>query len=291
MRIAQLSDIHVFDSEGLTMSDFLTKRIVGGVNLATGRRNSHPLDLAERLIEDVTMQDIDHVVVTGDVTNLSLPGEFQRAYRLLRIIGDHQKLTVVPGNHDVYTKGAERQQRFENFFGDILFGPNSTPENWVYPAIKDLGDVVVIGLSSALATGLLSSWGRIGNDQMKRLDQALETAEFENKFKIALVHHNIHKRDLFHEQTSALKDRDELIQTLLKHNVHLLLHGHTHRANRFTVSRDEHTMAIMGSGSSTQNSSDPERMARYNIYTIDDGLQRVRTRVYDSERRRFEWLV
>ena len=79
MRIAQLSDLHIFDSEGVMVRDFVSTRVVGGLNLVLGRRNSHPLELAERLIEDVTQQDLDHVVVTGDITNLSLPGEFQRA--------------------------------------------------------------------------------------------------------------------------------------------------------------------------------------------------------------------
>jgi predicted phosphodiesterase len=73
--------------------------------------------------------------------------------------------------------------------------------------------------------------------------------------------------------------------------VDMLLHGHTHKAHQFEVTRDGHTLNIVGSGSSTWNNRRPELSARYNIYTVDDGLKRIRTRVYDHERRRFEWLV
>ncbi|HIA01406.1 MAG TPA: metallophosphoesterase [Myxococcales bacterium] len=291
MRIAQLSDLHIFDSEGVMARDFVSKRAIGGVNLLIGRHKNHPLELAERLIADVTSQSLDHVVVTGDVTNLSLPGEFQRAAGLLRLIGGYDALTVIPGNHDIYTRGAEKQRRFESYFGHTLFGSDMDSEDRDFPAIKDLGEVLVIGLCSAFASSLLTSWGRVGDEQLSRLESQLSSGKYDNHFKVALVHHNIHQRGFLAEKTALLKDRDEVVQRLLKLKVKLLLHGHTHKAHRFEVSRDDHTMQIMGSGSSTWNSREPEHCARYNIYTITDSLESVRTRIYDHERRRFEWLV
>ena len=289
--IAHLSDLHVLDLENVRTRDFLNKRAVGGMNLVTGRRNSHPLELAERLIEDVTRINPDHVVVTGDVTNLSLPGEFQRATRLLQPLWNYDRLTVVPGNHDCYTSGAQSESRFERFFGELLFRQDTGPTAEHYPAIKVLGDVAIVGLSSALKTGPLMSWGQIGEEQLGRLQTALSRPEMADKFIIALVHHNLHKRDSFHEMTSSLRDREELIARLLTHKVDVLCHGHTHRAHRFEVSLDTHTMLVIGSGSSTQNSTDTDRVARYNLMQVENGALRIRTRAYDVEHRRFEWLV
>src|ERR1041385_7549709 len=228
MRIAQISDIHVLDLESVSVRDFLNKRLLGGTNLLLKRHKAHPIDLAERLIEDLTLQEPEHVVVTGDVTNLSLPGEFQRVSGLLKPLGGWDKLTVIPGNHDVYTEGAERQRRFESYFGHLLFGEGSTPDEWIYPGVKDLGDVVVAGLSSACKTPLLGSWGRVGPEQLDRLAARLSAPALAGKFKVVLVHHNLHRRDVVHEATSNLKDRDEVLARLLDLRVDLLLHGHTH---------------------------------------------------------------
>jgi 3',5'-cyclic AMP phosphodiesterase CpdA len=289
--IAQLSDLHVFDRETAQVSDFFNKRAIGGLNLVTGRRNAHPIELTERLIEDVTRIDPDHVVVTGDVTNLSLPGEFQRVSRLLRPLWGYERLTVIPGNHDCYTQGAQDEQRFERFFGELLFGQDSAPETWRYPAIKDLGDVVIVAMSSALKTGPFMAWGRVGQGQLDRLERELRDRDLLDKFTIGLVHHNLHKRDKIHEMTASLRDRDEVLARLLGLRMNILCHGHTHRAHRFDVSLENHTMLVIGSGSSTQNSMDPERVARYNLTQVENGEARIRTRVYDPTHRRFEWLV
>ncbi|MFT7622871.1 MAG: 3',5'-cyclic AMP phosphodiesterase CpdA [Myxococcota bacterium] len=291
MRIAQLSDLHILDLESVRLTDFFSKRLTGGINLLTRRRNAHPLELAERLIEDVSKQAPDHVVVTGDVTNLSLPGEFQRASRLLRALGGFPRLTVIPGNHDVYTAGAERQQRFEAYFGELLFGEEFRPGEHVYPAIKDVGDAVIVGLSSAIKTKPFYATGRIGEEQLGRVVEALSAPEMKDRFKVVLLHHNLHTRGARADAHKGLLDRAVVLEKLQTLGVDLVLHGHTHRAHRFAVTRDDHTMLVIGSGSSTQNTDDPDMSARYNIYTIDGKLRRIRTRVFDRQRRRFEWLV
>ena len=291
MRIAQISDLHILDLEAISARDFWTKRVTGGLNLLTGRLNAHPLELAERLVEDLSVQQLDHVVVTGDVTNLSLPGEFQRAARLLRLLGGYDKLTVIPGNHDVYTRGSANHRRFESYFGHLLFGEDSRPRDWVFPAVKDIGDVVIIGLSSAQPTPFFMSYGAVGPEQIDRLERRLESPRYQAKFKVALVHHNVHRRNRWKEWSSRLLDRDALVQRLMDLRVDLLLHGHSHRAHRFTVTRNGHTMVVAGSGSSTWRTNDPERSARYNIYVIERGLERIRTRAYDPRKRRFDWHV
>ena len=292
MRIAQISDLHVLDLEAVRLRDFLSKRITGGVNLLTARRNSHPIELAERLVADLTLEELDHVVVTGDVTNLSLPGEFQRVSRLLKPLGGYADVTVVPGNHDIYTRGAAAERRFESYFSHLVFESGRDRAGWEFPAIKDLGDVVIAGLCSALPTPLLTAWGRVGHEQLDRLQAALERPEYEQRFKIVALHHNLHPRTGFAEATASLKDRDDVVSRLLELKVNLVLHGHTHKPHRYAVARGGHTMYVVGSGSSTLSSADIAQVARYNIYSIEEGkLARIRTRVYDRVRRRFEWLV
>src|SRR3546814_17366565 len=43
-----------------------------------------------------------HLVVTGDLTNIALPGEFVQVGEWLKGLGTPEAVTVIPGNHDAY---------------------------------------------------------------------------------------------------------------------------------------------------------------------------------------------
>lgn len=292
MRFAQISDIHVPDFEGVIPRDFMGKRLTGAINLLTHRRNAHPLPITERLLEDVIDQKLDHVVVTGDVTNLSLPGEFQRAAKLLRIIGGYDALTVIPGNHDVYTQGAEKQNRFMSYFGDVLFGPLVPEAERRFPAIKVFPGLVIAALSSAVPTPPFMAWGQVADEQLDRMVSALSAPEYDACFKVVLVHHHLHEESSRWKRHSAgLRNANAVIDRCFQVGVDLLLHGHTHLAHKMQIVRSGQTLSIVGSGSSTQNTRDPERVARYNVYSVNGRALRIRTRVYDPETRRFGWLL
>jgi 3',5'-cyclic AMP phosphodiesterase CpdA len=292
MHFAQISDIHVPDFEGVRVRDFMNKRATGLLNLLTGRRGAHPIELAERLIEDLSNQKLDHVMVTGDLTNLSLPGEFQRAAKLLRLLGGFDELTVIPGNHDVYTKGAELAGRFQGYFADLLW-PDTTPvEERVFPVVKDLGPISVFALSSAIATAPLIAWGEVSEAQLRTLERELTAPSRQGQFKVVLVHHNLHHvSSPWKQYSSRLRNAEALIEVCTRHGVDLVLHGHTHGAHRFTAERSGKSVTVIGCGSSTQMSPDPRKVARYNIYSVSQKQLKVRTRVYDLVERRFGWLV
>ncbi len=292
MHFAQISDIHVPDFEGVRVRDFMNKRATGLLNLLTGRRGAHPIELAERLIEDLANQKLDHVMVTGDLTNLSLPGEFQRASKLLRLLGGFDKLTVIPGNHDVYTKGAELSGRFQGYFADLLWPGDTPAEDRVFPVVKDLGPISVFALSSAIATAPLIAWGEVSKEQLKVLERELAAPPRQGQFKVVLVHHNLHTvRSPWKQYSSRLRNADAVTEVCTRQGVDLILHGHTHGAHRFTAERDGRTVTVIGCGSSTQMSQDPLKVARYNIYSVSKKQLKVRTRVYDLVERRFGWLV
>ena len=111
MRLAHISDLHVLDLTGARARDFLNKRITGSATLFARRSTAHQTSVVQAAIRDINEQAPDHVVVTGDLTNLSLRSEFEAATGLLRELGGRDRLSVVPGNHDVYTR--ESRGRFE----------------------------------------------------------------------------------------------------------------------------------------------------------------------------------
>src|SRR5262249_2344429 len=94
-RIAHITDLHWFSLEGVRPGDFLNKRWLGGLNLALRRRNKHSEGLLEAAVDAINRAGYEHVVVTGDLTNLSLDGEFRRAHALLaRLSGGRERVTI-----------------------------------------------------------------------------------------------------------------------------------------------------------------------------------------------------
>lgn len=284
MRLAHASDLHVLDLEGVAPWRYLNKRLTGLVSLALARKSAHPQHLALRLVEDLLDVSPDHVLVTGDLTNLSLEPEFQRAREILEPIASKGMLSVVPGNHDVYTRGAERSARFEAYFGDLLWPEDMPPQGERYPWHRRIGEVHVVGFCSAVPRAPVIATGEVSEAQMSRLSELAKSEAFDQAFVIAMVHHNLHARGARKDAMHGLDNRDRFIAALQDAGVDLVLHGHTHVAHRFRID----DMAVIGCGSSTWQSEDPSHIARYNLYDIDEGtLKGITTRVFSESEDRF----
>lgn len=279
MRLAHLSDVHVLDLEGVRWTRFLNKRLTGLANLAGKRRDAHPTRLLEAAVAELADDaSIDHVVVTGDLTNLALESELARARKILAPLA--HKISVIPGNHDVYTRGAEKSRRFETHFGDWMWSGTDLD----YPWLKLLGDVALLGFSSALARLPFIATGHVSQAQLARLAALHESGAFAGRCAVALVHHNVHPRGFRKDRMHGLGNREPFIAALAAAGVRLVLHGHTHVAHRF----EHEGVTIIGSGSSTWSSLDPAHVGRYNVYDIDaTGLRGVEVRRWDESLARF----
>lgn len=282
MRLAHLSDVHVLDLKGVHWTRFLNKRISGLVNLRSSRKDAHPQQLLEVAVAElVADRSIDHVVISGDLTNLSLESEFTRAKEILAPLAG--RVSVIPGNHDVYTRGAEKARRFEQFFGEWMW-PAHEVAHGAYPWLKQLDEVALLGFSSAVARMPLFASGRVSRSQLERLEQLHAEGALEGRMVVAMVHHNLHPRGFRKDKMRGLDDREVFLAALAKAGVKLLLHGHTHVAHRF-----EHSgISIIGSGSSTWSSTHPLHMGRYNVYDLGrDGLRSVEVRRWHAPDARF----
>lgn len=284
MRIAHLSDIHVLDLTEVRWTRFLNKRLTGLVNLVGHRKNAHPQALLETAVAELAAApDIDHVVVTGDLTNLALESELTRARELLSPLAG--RLSVIPGNHDVYTRGAERSRRFEGHFGDWMW---TGGEGHHYPWLKLLGPsdtgVALLGFSSAVARLPFIAAGVVSAAQIARLGSLVSEGAFGGRTPVALVHHNLHARGFRKDKMHGLSGREAFLAALEQAGVKLLLHGHTHVAHRMHA----HGLDVIGSGSSTWASEDPRHIARYNVYDVGPGgLEKVEIRTYSAHARAF----
>lgn len=289
MRIAHLSDLHILDLKNVPPRAFLSRRLMGGINLITRRRGAHSAEVFERLLEDLLEQGPDHTVITGDLSNLALDSEFERVAAYLRLLWDYDRLSVIPGNHDYYTPEAIREHRFEKAFYPYMFPDFSDLDSEFYPYAKRVDRVSIFGLCSAVLPPVGYAWGEVKAAQMMRLVHLVHEPRFRNTFKIVLIHHHFHQRRSMTEFSGTLKGRDELADLFLENGVDLVLHGHDHIGRLGWLQNGTRRIPVVCAGSATATDPRPDRAGRYNIYTIDDtGLARIEVRRYDDRIRRFE---
>ncbi len=314
LRIAHISDLHILDLAGTPWQSFLNKRMTGVVNLAGVRRNAHPVDLCEKLADHLAGAQFDHVIMTGDLTNLALDSEFSRARQIIERIGPPSHVTLIPGNHDLYTRGALKHKRFEKWFSEYLVDEGD--DHLVaqqrgrlhYPFVRKLAPHVrVYGLSSAVPTLPMLAYGRVGKPQLKRLLELVALEPPEVTVRIVLVHHNLHHRVGMAEYVATLTDRHAFSEVMHDIGAAAVLHGHTHHPHQghLTPRQDrrpsiddellERALAeavrdipVIGCGSSTWHRKDKEH-ARYNVLEVGaDRVQAVHSYRYTALAGAFE---
>jgi len=287
MKLAHCSDLHLLSLEGAKFLDFANKRWIGGLNLLSNRGRHYHAEIFEALVADVNASDVDHLLVTGDVTNLALPDEFRFARDLfakLRLGPDH--VTVLPGNHDAYVqRGAHFfAEHFGPFFrSDDEFHAPETP----WPLVRMRGDVAMIGLSTSLETPWFTAYGVIGEAQLERLRTLLADERLADKVRIVAIHHPPAGPPA-RSRIRGLRDREALAEVLAGVGAELVLHGHEHRDLFFELPGPVGPIPVRGIQSGTYEAGRHDRRARYRIYEVEDGrVVGEELRVWDPKSREF----
>lgn len=283
LRIAHFSDTHVLSIKGTTLRQFLNKRFTGGVNLLFNRAKHYRVEVFEALLDAVIEAKPDHSLCTGDLVNLALAPEFERVNELLSSRFTDASLTLVPGNHDYYTKEAALAGDFEQTFHSYLPNElNLRVQDTHYPVSRIIGEVCVIGASTAIPTPSFMATGEIGEAQRKQIAQGISMARAQSLFPLLMLHHPLFpepKRRL--DQTRRLKDADELM-ALIDHPdcaPDLIIHGHNHEYKRQALPRSGAPVLQVGSASRSGR-----KRAEFHIYEIEDGqLKAVERHIHDPE--------
>lgn len=294
MRIAHFSDLHLLALEGVPPSRFLNKRLTGWVNLRLKRGSIHRSAYVRAIADEVAGSGIDHVVVTGDLSNLALESEFDRARALFERMGlDASRLTVVPGNHDVYTRGSLRTRRFEKYFSPWLRG--DLPDLAVdvggarFPVVKLRGSVAFIALTSAVPQWPFVAAGILGRAQLDALERVLAHPEVIRRTPVLALHHPpVHRWSRVKTHLEGLRDSDDLLRVLSRVSHGLILHGHLHRRIQRVVNTDAGKVLQVGATSASLQHDEPARMAGFNVYELgENGQARVTAMVYEPNTGKF----
>jgi 3',5'-cyclic AMP phosphodiesterase CpdA len=295
MKIAHLSDLHLLSLDGVPVRRFLNKRASGWINLQVKRGAIHRTSNVRAVLRAVTEARVDHVVVTGDLTNLALESEFDLARDILRreLGMDPSAVTIVPGNHDLYTRGALRSARFGTYFSQWL--ASDLPELAVdagggrFPIVRLRDGVAIVGLSSAVPRPPLIAAGELGKAQIEALKRILAHPEVSQRMAVLVLHHPVLQHgSALKQYADGLRDAAALRPVLDSLERGLILHGHLHRRLHRTIPTDHGRIDQVGATSASLEHEAPDRMAGFNVYQIDGGsVSRIEAQVYNSSAHSF----
>ena len=275
MKLAHLSDLHVLDLAGVPARAYANKRLLGYANIRFRRKHVHKAETAARLLRHVGRSDVDHAVITGDLTNLALETEFRAAREMitneLGFLDD--RVSVVPGNHDTYVADGKLRPF------STLFGGNTSsdlPELALplagghFPFVRLRGPLAIIGLSSAVPRLPFVAAGKIGNAQRNAFRAILRHPDIRGRTPVVLVHHPTHGPvSRVKALLEGLHDGEAIERDLSESLPAIILHGHLHR-RILRKSRGRDGLVVVGATSASLHHHDADRTAGYNVYTFDD---------------------
>lgn len=262
--IAHVSDLHLPFEPTLSPAQRLSKRQLSAWSWRR-RKALHRPEILESLVADLRAHAVDHIVVTGDVTNFSLPGEFRNAAAWLERLAPPERISIVPGNHDALVPVADGEG-----LGRWAAWTRAA-EGW--PSVHRLDGVALIGLNSALPTAPLLARGRLGSGQLDRLAKILREERSAGRLRIVLVHHPV--VDGVVTWRKALADRAELREILAAEGADLVLHGHARDSSQGALPGRDGPIPCLCVPSSSAVPNPRDEGARWNRLVLTPGERPV----------------
>ncbi len=279
-RFVQLSDLHLSYIQAPNPIQLLNKRILGYLSWLRKRRHTHQRWILDLAIEEIRQLKVDHYAITGDLTHIGLKHEFEQVSQWLASVATAESITLIPGNHDLYVN--EQWDRSFALWENYMLGDNQkrqhssnqalTQLNQLYPTVRIRKQVAFIGLSSAFDAPWFRATGKVGEQQLDRLQKLLSSKALDSYCKVLLIHHPL---TMTHTPTrKCLLNRDKLINLLTQYPVELVLHGHGHNSCYDSVdSIDNNEIPIIGMSSTSSINQSNNYKAEFLLFDIGKTAQ------------------
>jgi 3',5'-cyclic AMP phosphodiesterase CpdA len=297
MRLAHCSDLHLLSHDGARWLDLANKRWIGAMNLLSNRSRHYHVEAFDDMVVDLNALGVEHVLCTGDVTNLALRQEFAFARgKFDQLALGPRDITVIPGNHDAYV--AEGVPLFAEMFGELATSDpgwdwtaadaDGDDDDLRWPIVKLRDDLAIIGTSTSRQTPWFTAYGRLGAGQLARLKRVLLDPRLADKVRVVAIHHPPAGRRA-ESKIRGLRDHAAFAEVIAATGADLIVHGHEHRDMTEVLPGPAGPVPVRGVASGTYCHNKPDRTARYRIFDIVDGrIVSDHVRVWDRARRAFE---
>jgi len=203
--------------------------------------------------------DVDHVVITGDLTHRGRMGELAVFWRIFSCFRDRERLTIIPGNHDCLG---------DDVSDAIQDGPRVTVAQ--APGLH----LVRFNSTGPHNRSWLNGQGAMSPDDVQAIERAASTAASGDVVAVLLHHHVLplppdhaaeRLSDWFGWPYAEELRRGTALVAALRGRCDLILHGHRHTPRQSTFFREEaRPLSIFNAGSSTE-------LGRVRVFCHDDG--------------------
>lgn len=267
----------------------MNKRFFGWLSWKMRRSHEYRREVAEALFDDIKEQAPDHVAVTGDLINISLPHEFEAGARMLKTLGTADWVSVVPGNHDAYVAmpyerawahwtdylqsdaGEGEASGAATGEGDPRGGKGHKANPFPYPdtlpTVRIREGLALVGVCTALPTPPFVAAGMVGEAQLAALETTLNALRERDLCRVVLVHHPV--VDDHVSPRRRLRDSPKLRGVLERAGAELVIHGHNHRSEFKELASRDGVIPIVGVRSGSYGGENKTKTAQYHLYQIE----------------------
>ena len=243
------------------------------------------VDAIEAFVQE---QKFDVVAISGDLSQRSRAGEFQRAAAFIRDTRRVSEVIVVPGNHDVAWWHAplglgHKERLYENYKAYV--------SEDLEPVLRRPG-LTMVGINTSHGvTRRTLTWnvrdisiiGDITRAQIERTRREFAATPADDA-RVVVMHHNPVKGEL--SQRHGLKHTKQILGAFAEMGVELVLCGHDHQE---AIHYIEHTKkgTVISTAGTVSNRSRGGRPSSLNAITISSDAIDVLTYVWSADAQDF----
>src|ERR1051325_2217278 len=222
---------------------------------------ANAVSMRTSLLECLSQFDIDAVLVSGDLTSIAAPAAFIGTVEFVEQVRNHCELEPKDvfytfGNHDLNWRISKLRDATEKFGSDTnyarvaaeiggLFVTNTecsilgpVPGSGLFH--RDFLDVVLLNSAYYCTHDQSVEHGKLGQEQLRWLDQTLPEQKTDGKWRVMMVHHHPFNYEYPTPglDISTLEEGAELVEIIGHRGVDLVCHGHRHHPRLSTQLRN-----------------------------------------------------
>lgn len=261
--LAHLSDPHVGPLPRPRRRELIGKRVTGYLNWTRSRSRIHDMTALDQIVRDMKAHHPSHIAMTGDISNIGLPAEFQIARNWLETLGEPEDVSFVPGNHDAYVRGS---------LPDLArtFAPWTRGEaqhnGAQFPYLRVRGAVALIGLSSGVPMPLFVASGYLGAAQLDAAEILLAETARQGLVRVVMLHHP--PQATASSLGRGLQDARGFASLIRRVGAELIIHGHNHRQCLGRMKGPKGLVPVVGVPSASVVRGTPHQRAAYHLFEI-----------------------
>ena len=189
------------------------------------------------LLRSMLTGGADHIIISGDIVSTAHEDDY---YLAREILSNHQlldssRLTIVPGNHDIFggphraidvfsfpqhirsVDYARHTELFKSAFAETFQGVTRLSETSLFPFVKTAGPFNIIGLNSippwSFRQNPLGTNGMLDDQQIDALEKIASFGILADRTNIIVIHH--HFNDIVQ---SEYRDRKTVDKNRIKYH-------------------------------------------------------------------------